>query len=393
MSLFVLDRRTKFLLLVAFMVLSIASLPQLPFFAPWGVDLQNVHAFQKCVAGRSPYLVDAAVCGDVVARPFYYPPFLFAFFRWLRPLTLETAMYIWTAFLFASATTTFYLWARKISDEPLGDDRYEIVAFCALLLFQYPFVFALERGNTDSVNLLFYTLAAFLFVRGREWLAGAAAGVAAGFKLSPIIAIVVMTGALILGWRRVGRWAWARFAGGSLAAFALTLLVFFKDAKIYLLDVLPKYAKTLTFAAEYSHSLPTYVGDGWRLYGKLMSIALLAPWVWGMGRAVGRGDLAMAFAGALAVSTYVQGTSFDYNLITTYPLLLMLFLEARRTDRWGVLVFGLFAIIGDRRLFTTPGASILTPTFHFVVELTFLVVAALSIGRGRGDRPAAPAPA
>ena len=97
-----------------------------------------------------------------------------------------------------------------------------------------------------------------------------------------------------------------------------------------------------------------------------MSVALLAPWVWGMGRAVARGELAMAFAGALAVSTYVQGTSFDYNLITTYPLLLLLFLEARRTDRWGLLVFGLFAIIGDRRLFMTPGATILTPNFHFV---------------------------
>jgi hypothetical protein len=42
-----------------------------------------------------------------------------------------------------------------------------------------------------------------------------------------------------------------------------------------------------------------------------------------------------------------------------------------------------------KRLFLTPGASILTPTFHF--ELAFLVVAGLSIGRGRGDRPAAPA--
>lgn len=393
MRFFVLDRQTKFLLLIAFMVVSIVALAQLPFNAPWGMDLQNVHAFQKCVAGRSPYLVDAAVCGDVASRPFYYPPFLFAFFRWLRPLTLETAMYIWTAFLFASATVTFWLWGGKISDEPLGDDRYEIVAFCVLLLFQYPFVFALERGNTDSVNLLFYTLAAFLFVRGREWLAGMSAGVAAGFKLSPIIAIAVMTAALFLGWRRAGRWAWARFAGGSLAAFLLTLLVFFKDSKIYLFDVLPKYAKFLTYASEYSHSLPTYVGAGWQLYAKLMSVALLAPWVWGMGRAVARGELAMAFAGALAVSTYVQGTSFDYNLITTYPLLLLLFIEARRTDRWGLLVFGLFAIIGDRRLFMTPGSVILTPNFHFVLELAFLVVAGLSIGRGRGERPAGPEPA
>ena len=88
--------------------------------------------------------------------------------------------------------------------EPARRRRYEIVTFCALLLFQYPFVFALERGNTDTVNVLFYTLAAFLFVRRPDWLAGMAAGVAAGFKLSPIVAIVVMTGALFSGGARVG---------------------------------------------------------------------------------------------------------------------------------------------------------------------------------------------
>src|SRR5215470_17493006 len=121
MRLFAIDRRTKFLLLVAFMVLSIADLPQLPFNSPWGVDLHNVHQFEKCVKGRSPYLVDAAACGDVQSRPFYYPPFLFAFFRWMRPLTLEATMYIWTAFLLAATSACFYLWARKISKEPVGD--------------------------------------------------------------------------------------------------------------------------------------------------------------------------------------------------------------------------------------------------------------------------------
>ena len=150
--------------------------------------------------------------------------------------------------------------------------------------------------------------------------------------------------------------------------------MFFKDAKIYVFDVLPTYAKSLTFASEYSHSLPTYVGANWPLYAKLMSVALLAPWVWGMGRAVAAatGDGVRGRAGCLDVRA---GDQLRLQPITTYPLLLLLFLEARRTDRWGLLVFGLFAIIGDRRLFMTPGATILTPNFHFVVELAFLVVA------------------
>jgi len=90
-------------------------------------------------------------------------------------------------------------------------------------------------------------------------------------------------------------------------------------------------------------------------------------------------DVPMAFAGALAVSTYVPRTSFDYNLISTYPLLLLLFLRTQRMNRWGLLVFGVFAIAGDRRLFALPGAKIFTPHLHLALELAFLVVAAVVV--------------
>ena len=90
--------------------------------------------------------------------------------------------------------------------------------------------------------------------------------------------------------------------------------------------------------------------------------------MWGGARAIARGDMALALAGALAVSTYLQATSNDYNLITTYPLLLLLFLRAQRTNRWTLLVLGLFAIAGDRQLFTIPGATVFTPQLHFTLS-------------------------
>jgi hypothetical protein len=62
-------------------------------------------------------------------------------------------------------------------------------------------------------------------------------------------------------------------------------------------------------------------------------------------------------------------------------LLLLLFLRALRTDRWSLLVFGLFAICGDRRLFAMPGAKLLTPQLHLALQLAFLVVAALVVAR------------
>ena len=383
---FEIDKRSRFLILVAFMVTSMASLPHLPF-EPWGLDFRNVYVFERCAADGSIYKADAHACGDPMDRPFVYPPFLFAFFRWLRPLAFETTLYIWTAFAFASFAGVFYLWARKITRvSPLPDARHEVVTFCMLLLVQSPFVFAIERGNTDGVTVVLYTIAAVLLVRRKVWLAGMAAGLATGFKLSPAIAVVVMTGALAWAWRTVGRWTWLRWSGGSLTAFALTLAAFPRDAKIYLGEVLPKYMHELSAQGPYGHSLPTYVGDSYRHYGKLLGGGLVLAWVWGGARAIARGDMALALAGALALSTYLQATSNDYNLITTYPLLLLLFLRAQRTNRWTLLLLGLFAIAGDRHLFTIPGATVLTPQLHFALQLAFLIVAALVAGRPHEER-------
>jgi hypothetical protein len=384
--------RTKFLLLVNFMILCVVSLEAIPALKPWGADLHNIHIFEHCSAGKSPYLINARVCGDLWNRPFYYPPFQFAFFAWTRPFSLQTSMIIWTAFLFVSWAVIFAVWTTKIARDASSGPRYEAVVFGVLLAVQFPFVFALERGNTDTVNVLFYTLAAFLFVRRRVWLAGMAAGVAAGFKLSPILAVVVMTGALLLALRKIGRWSWLLFCGGALTGFALTLVVFFSEAKLYLFNVLPKYSDTFTPRTTWGHSITTFVGPNHPNFARLLVVGLLGVWAWAGGRAVARGDAAMAFAGSLAVSTYAPRTSFDYNLISTYPLLLMLFLRAQRTNRWGLLAWGVFAIAGDRRLFDHPFSSLINPQLHLAVQLAFLVTAAVIVARGDESETAAPPP-
>jgi Glycosyltransferase family 87 len=398
MNPFPLDRRAKFLLLVGFLIASFAALPSLPFMVPWGADLQNVHAYVRCAYGKSPYLIDGVRCGDLWGRAFYYPPFLFHFFFWMRRLTLEATMHIWTVCLYLAFAVIFYAWACRIVREPFakGDSsRHEVPVFCALLLFQYPFVLALERGNTDTVAISFYTLAAYWFGRRRLWLAGMAAGLAAGFRLYPALAVIVVTVALLLAIRstdrRIARWGWLRFGGGAFAAFAATLLVFPKDALIYFRDVLPAYAKTFTFACEFSHSVPTYVGAQYPGFAVLIAIALLGLWAWASARAIARGEEWWALAGALAVSTYNQRTSWDYNLITVYPLLLLLFLRARRTNRWALLAFGVFTIAGDRRLFALPNACLFTPQLQLALELAFLATTALVVAGGDEGKPLAEA--
>ena len=66
-------------------------------------------------------------------------------------------------FLVGSFVGIFLAWAKHITRERPVGERYQVVMFCALLLLQYPFVFAMERGNTDTVNVLLYTVAAVLF--------------------------------------------------------------------------------------------------------------------------------------------------------------------------------------------------------------------------------------
>lgn len=386
MNHFPLQRRAKFLLLVGLMVASMASLSTIPFMLPWGADLQNVYAYVRCAHGTSPYLIDGARCGDLWGRPFYYPPFLFHFFFWMRRLTFPATMHIWAVFLYVGTAAVFFLWTCRIVRAPFADgdrNRHEVPVFCALLLFQYPFVFALERGNTDTVAILFYTLASFWFVRRRLGLAGAAAGLAAGFRLYPALAVMVVTAALLLSARSknrpFGRWGWLRFASGAAGVFGVTLLLFPRESLTYLRNVLPEFAKSLTFACQFSHSVPTYVGAEYPGFAVLIAVALLGLWAWAGARAIARGDDWWALAGALAVSTYNQRTSWDYNLITTYPLLLLLLLRARRTDRWALLAFGVFAIAGDRRLFAMPNASILTPQLQLALELAFLALTALVV--------------
>ena len=398
MSLFPLDRRAKFLLLVGFLIASLAALPSLPFMLPWGADLQNVHAYVRCAHRGSPYLIDGGRCGDLWGRSFYYPPFLFHFFFWMRRLTLETTMHIWTVCLYLAFGAILYVWACRIVRQPFrkGDiGRHEVAVFCVLLLFQYPFVFALERGNTDTVAILFFTVGAFCFVRRRLWLAGAAAGLAAGFRLYPALAVIVVTAALLLasrsGERRVAKWGWFHFGGGAFGAFLATLLAFPHDALLYFRDVLPGYASTFTFSCEFSHSVPTYVGAQYPGFAILIAIALFALWTWASARAIARGEEWWALAGAFAISTYNQRTSWDYNLITVYPLLVLLFLRARRTDRWALLAFGVFTIAGDRRLFTFPSPHLLTPQLQLALELAFLAITALVVGAGDESEPLAAA--
>jgi hypothetical protein len=392
----VIDRRAKFLILVAFLVVSTASLRALPVLTPWGADLQNSLLYQHCAKGRSPYAVSARECGDPWDRPLIYTPLMFRTYIWTRPLTLKVAIRIWTVFQIAAYLGVLFLWGRRLAAaharKERGQEREgdcgELWVFCGLLLFQYPFVFTLERGGSDIWAIVALTFAALLLVKKRYFVAGVALGLATAYKLYPLFACaIIVAGLLLAAWRSSAGSPWRlrlrgsaaglRVGAGAAVAFVAVFVVFWSDSRRYFFEVLPQFTTSVPWTTQISHSLTSVAGAGHVAFAQIVFAGIALVWVWASGRAFQRGEIATPVAGALAMSTYLQGTSYDYNLVTTYPLLLLTFLKARETDRWGVLALGLFAIVGERQLFTDQKGLLLNPTMHVMLQVAFLVQSAV----------------
>jgi hypothetical protein len=118
---------------------------------------------------------------------------------------------------------------------------------------------------------------------------------------------------------------------------------------------------------------------------------LLGSWLVGAALVVAR-DPALVFAGALAISTSFANTSWDYNLITTFPLLVVQYQRAAER-RWvpladGLLLVGLVAVAGNRLLF-----SLSPDLMQGRVVLLWAWLVASGLAAWWIARPSAPVPA
>jgi hypothetical protein len=345
---------------------------ELPFYRFWGVDFQNLHAFHDCVLRDHPYDDPhaAQICHDAVDRPMRYPPLLYWSFIWTRWFSFPTALHIWTLFILIG---TFVGVTCFLSPASLGQRK--VLLFIGLLFAQLPALYALERGNNDVWIVLLWGLAYLAFSRGRIATSGAIAGLAAVANVYPAFAAFVIVIALLQDRRTL-----LRFLTGACVTGAAVSLLFFRSTLTYV-GVLRTFAAEMPLPSLTSHGLPAFfspVGVAF-FAGCLLFFWAAAGWrVW----RAGQHDL--LFSGGLAIATFFSTTSNDYNLITVYPLMAVLFvrsLQPRTVMMRLALVSLLLTVTGSREWWVT------LIHHHVAAEILALLIAAYAAMRVQVTEP------
>jgi hypothetical protein len=383
--------------LVFAVLLVVGSIPGVRTIPGWGrtfgLDLHHIQAFHTCASRDSPYAATGRACGDPLVPFMVYPPLLYWSFAWTRLVSLSLGRWLWAGFIALVLLGIPLAWTRPDPHAAARWPRGRVAAclFGAVLLLGFPALFAMERGNNDVLVVLAWTSAFLLFASGRPFLCGGASGLAVALKLYPLTSVVVLAAGLAVAAVTEGRRRWREAAlvgAGAVIAPALVCLALFGQTREYLSRRLPAFAAQLSEVAIYSHSVPATLGP---LPARWVSGGLLLVWA-----AVAFYRFSSRprelFAGALAISTYFAGTSYDYDLITVYPLLVVALQAALTRARpidwasWTVFLVGLIAVVAHR------GWLADFPRAHVILQLVWLFVAAAWIAapqHGGSARPRA----
>lgn len=358
-------------LLLVFVVLisSFESVPSMPFWERPGLDFQNLHAFQNCqgedgkkLSGEAVYRTPGANCGDWGKRPMLYPPPLFHSFWWTQGMSIQAALAVWLGVLGLSMGAAYIVWIMSA----MAAHSWVTLLFWVLLGLQAPFVFELERANTNAPLVPLAGLAALALTRMRFLSAGLILGTVALLKLYPAF-FTLTAGAGLLGRSVRGR-SWhgvVLLVGGGMLSALLLVAPWYDQWIVYVTETLPAFSQENSGISHFSHSLNGFSAYGhWLPY--LLRAALLGSWLW---VAFWFKDVPMLSlcAGGLAISTYFAGTSYDYNLVSTFPLLTLMCARVCRDevepDRmpaksgialWGRglwLCVGIIALLWNRTVF------------------------------------------
>lgn len=327
---------------VVLLVLSIHGVRWLPFYEYAGLDLENLFLFHtRCPGWPIPYAETGDGCGDPLNRPMVYPPLAYWTMGWVRFFDFNRATNVWGIAIVA--LTTFGTWIASSFD---ANRRKWVWAVWFLLLLQMPMVYAVERGNIDALVVPLYMGGVYFLAKRRAFGAGLLFATACWMKVYPVVPSAVVLAALYLNPDHRKSVFWPLFRG-FLAGGVVWGLILLPDSYRYVLEVLPRFAAEKGGFGASSHSLYR----GWP--SLFLKLPLLGLWTYFVSRFLRR-DPIFALTAALAISTFFQNLSNDYNLITAYPFLFLLIQRClRRGIGWldfAVLVLTFQAFVGDRTL-------------------------------------------
>lgn len=364
-------------------IFSISSYKLIPFGEPDGLDFHNIYAYSTCDKELSEkfdnniYLAGGQDCHDAMGREFVYPPLLFFAAKWVGSFdTFEAARLAWRILIILGTLISLFIWAGSVKNFILT------LPFTLLLYFQFPMLFALERGNNDILVLLTWTFAYYFFSRKSYFISGAFAALCVLMKVYPLFAFMIIFGGITLSFVRekfllghnVSRKCLNNFSIGSILA-GFFVIIIFKDLWYSWYLRVSHFSDFEMVVSYLNHSVQYFLEA--KIFGKVIFLFMMG--VWTLHFIYSRKDRrSFTFAGALASTTYYSAVSYDYNLITVYPLIILSILSLLKKFEWKyywVLLGVLVGVIGHRGMFFW--GNELGFKFHMFLQVFFICMTAV----------------
>jgi hypothetical protein len=286
-------------------------------------------------------------CGDALGRPMIYPPLLYWAMSWLRLFSFGSAEKVWSFALVASVLLGTGLAVFHDRKKLSRRDTVFLFGLWVITFFLLPMRYALERGNVDALVVFVYGFGIYLFARGRPVGAGVAFAAAAWLKVYPVIPALVLFGGIFFDAENRRRYFKPIALGYLLGGVGFALLLW-PDSYRYLVEVLPRFSRERGGFLPHTHILYKSIWS-WIF----LKIPILVLWVRMTARALEK-DPVLTLTGGLAISTFFQNVSNDYNLITAYPFLFIVLKRLLHPKASGyelaILVLGFVAFVGDRSI-------------------------------------------
>ena len=327
--------------LLIYVLLAPLSYHLLPYMGIYGSDLSMQFYFHHCPAmaehSANLFQLAGAMCNDINNTHYAYPVLIYRLFSFSRFFeTAQSMYYFWSTLLVLTLLVSPWFWLRK----RIGKFHFIYLGIGLLTILQAPSFYALERGGTDIAFLLPWILATYFALKDKWVPAGILMAIAALLKLYPVMAIMpIVLGLFLIDDKK-------NFFKLSVAIGLTVIIAFSLDWhlwKIFILEVLPSETKLNIGTNAIGHSL---IGPFSKFfaYPVMLTFWFLFAKIFALKTSEMR---KLAFAGVLAMSTYFNGHSFDYNLITAFPFLYLAFelyfdgespYKGNKMIMWGIII-------------------------------------------------------